>query len=146
MSSEGLDIAKKQVGDMLIASIRFREGCGCIEQYVEKLFQYCAEHVCGPPFTLYHNKDCDVEACVPVTQVIEAQEIKSRMLAGGTMLHVIHRGSQNTLGKAWEILFDHVERRNIVVDGPVREIYLEGHGKYPNSSTECLTELQVPLR
>lgn len=150
MSSEEFKIARKQVDDMLIASIRFREECGGIEEYVEKLFRHCVEYVCGPSFTLYHNpgpeKDYDAESCVPVTQVVETDEIKSRVLTGGTVLHIVHRGSHNTLGEAWEVLFDYIERHNIVVDGPVREIYLEGYGKYPNDCTEYLTELQVPLK
>jgi effector-binding domain-containing protein len=150
MSSEGFKIAKKQVGDMLIASIRFRERHGGIEKYVEKLYRHCVEYVCGPPFTLYHNpgpeKDYDAESCVPVIQVVETDEIKSRMLTGGTVLYIVHRGSLDTLGAAWEVLFDYIERHNIVVGGPVREIYPEGYEKHSNNCTEYLTELQVPLR
>lgn len=150
MPSEELTIARKQVGDMLIASICFQKAQGRIDKTIEKLFQHCAGYVCGPSFTLYHNavpqRDYDAESCVPVTRAVETDEIKSRILAGGIMLYLIHRGPHSTLGEAWEMLFDHIERHNIAVNGPVREIYLEGYEEYPDSSTEYLTELQAPLK
>ena len=133
--SNGKKIASKRVDDVLVASVRFRDGE--IEECIELLQQY-ADCVCGQPFTLYHkaaNKGYDLEVCVPVTRAVETDEITSRLLEGGVVLSIVHRGPHSTLGEAWEALFDHVERNNIAVGGPGREVYLAG----------CVTELQVPL-
>ena len=149
MSTGELKVTRKRVGDLLIASIRFRAGCGKIEEQIEKLFQHCGECVCGRPFALYHNtgpeRGQDVETCVPVTQAVETDGIKSRVLEGEVVLSIVHRGPHRMLGEAWEMLFDYIERNNIAVDGPGREIYLEGYEAHPDHSVEYVTELQVPL-
>jgi len=129
-------IASKRVDDVLVASVRFRDGDGEIAEYI-KLLQQRVECICGQPLTLYHKaaKGYDLEVCVPVTRAVETGEITSRLLKGGVVLSIVHRGPHSTLGETWELLFDHVERNNITVDGPGREVYLE----------ECVTELQAPL-
>ncbi len=127
--SNGQKIASKWVDDVLVASVCFREGDGGIEEHVVKLLQQCAGRVCGQPFTLYHNaaiKGYDLEVCVPVARAVETDEIRSRLLKGGGVLAIVHRGPHSTLGEAWEALFDHVERNSIVVGGPGREGFLEG--------------------
>ncbi len=141
-------IARKWVDDVLVASVCFREGDGGIEEHVVKLLQQCAGCVCGQPFTLYHNavsKGYDLEVCVPVARAVETGEVKSRLLEGGAVLSIVHCGRHSALGEAWEALFDHVERDNIVVGGPGREVYLAGYGGCADRSVECVTELQVPL-
>jgi effector-binding domain-containing protein len=142
--SNGKKIARKQVGDVLVASVCFRGGEGGIEERAVELLQQCAGCVCGQPFALYHNaadEGYDLEVCVPVTRAVETDEVRSRLLEGGVVLFVVHRGPPGTLGEAWEALFDHIERNNIAVDGPGREVYVER----PECSAECVTELQVPL-
>jgi len=142
--SNGGKIASKRVDDVLVASVRFRDGE--IEEYIELLHR-CVDCICGRPFTLYHKaaKGYDLEVCVPVTRAVETGEIKSRLLEGGVMLSIVHRGPHSTLGEAWEALFDHVERNNIAVDGPGREVYLQVCEECTDDSAECVTELQVPL-
>lgn len=150
MPHKRLGITRKRVDDMLIASIRFRGRYEEVGRHIGRLLQHCAKVVGGRPFAIYHNSGSagsyDIEACVPVTQAVETAKIGCRMLEGKDVLSLVHHGPHSTLGETWEALFDYIEKNNMTVDGPGREIYLRGPQECPGDPEKYVTELQVPLR
>ena len=139
-------ISRKRVEPVLIASIRYCGGSECAP-YFQKLSHWVAEYVCGKRFSLYSRTSyqkvaLELEFCVPVREDVAMEAVTCRMLPGGDVLSVVHYGAYDTLGKAWEELFDYIERNNIQVQWPHREIYLDDE---PFDSPQHITELQVPL-
>lgn len=101
MAKGEFGVTRKKVEDVLIASIRFRGQYEEVGKYMDQLFQHVEKYVNGPAFALYHSQDFekghDIEACAPVSQTVETDEIKSRVLEGGEMLSAVHHGSYGTL-------------------------------------------------
>ena len=136
-------IIRKYVAPVLIATIR---QCGDAKSHFEHLYHQIGEIVCGPPFSLFIDacagKDKCVACCYPIQRETTLEEIQNRALDGGEVLSIMHYGPHTTLGESWEVLFDYIERHNIAVKGPRREIYL----RYTDiDAGQYVTELQVPL-
>lgn len=140
VAREQLRVARKRVGDMLIASIGYRGRDKEWESIFRELRRQVAGQICGPAFCLYPDSPAEgvmeVECCFPVREAVRQGEVRSRVLEGGEVLSLTHRGSYGMLGESWGALFDYIEGNNIHVRGPRREIYTEGADG---------VELQVPL-
>jgi effector-binding domain-containing protein len=139
-------ISRKQVPEMLIASIRYRgkyEDCG---PYFEKLFSQVVPHEAGPALCLYHDhgnaEGVDIECCVPVKQPVTAEGITCRTLPGTEVVTLIHHGSFDGLAGAWDILGAHVKQAELAVAPPVREVYTSYD---PADPSKAVTELQIPV-
>lgn len=147
MSTKKSEITRKQVDDMLIASIRFRGEYEEAGENFGKLEPHCEGLVCGPPFCLYHygtstKGNIDIEVCFPVIQAVEANGVKSRILKGGQALSILHYGSYQKLPETYKKLFDYIEKKCISVQDTEREIYVEWH---PDDPEKYVTEIQVFL-
>jgi effector-binding domain-containing protein len=135
-------IARKRVAGMLVAYVRCRDesaGCGAL---FERLRQEAGEHICGPPLCLHDAKSLEIECCYPVEQGVESAAIHCKRLPGGDALSLVHCGPCSQLCESWERLFDYIERNNLPVEGPWREIYLDG---LVDEAGEQRIELQAPL-
>ena len=106
--------------------------------------------VTGPFMTLYHDceyreKDATMECVAPITGRIflSDPEMEVRILPGGKMLSLIHKGSYNKLHEAWSRIGAYAAEKEYVPNGLHREVYLND----PNivSEEELLTELQIPV-
>jgi effector-binding domain-containing protein len=106
--------------------------------------------VTGPFMTLYHDceyreKDATMECVAPITGriVLSDPEMEVRILPGGNVLSLIHKGSYNKLHEAWSRIGAYAEEKEYVPNGLHREVYLND----PNivSEEELLTELQIPV-
>jgi len=106
--------------------------------------------VTGPFMTLYHDceyreKDATMECVAPITGriVLSDPAMEVRILPGGKVLSLIHKGSYNKLHEAWSRIGAYAEEQEYVPNGLHREMYLND----PNivSEEELLTELQIPV-
>jgi Transcriptional regulator, effector-binding domain/component len=76
--------------------------------------------------------------------LIKHEEIGSRVLKGGRVVSVIHKGPYETIGNAYKKLFGYINSNGLKVTGPSREIYLKGPGLIlPRSPKKFITELQM---
>jgi len=106
--------------------------------------------VTGPFMTLYHDceyreKDATMECVAPITGRIALSDpaMEVRILPGGKVLSLIHKGSYNKLHEAWSRIGAYAEEKEYVPNGLHREVYLND----PNivSEEELLTGLQIPV-
>lgn len=139
-------VATKHVDDVLVACLRFRSQYDEIPQHFDVLRAQVRPYISGKGLILYYGPHpdggADMEVCFPVSRAVVTDQVQSRVLPGGDVLSVVHHGPYATLGKTWEKLFDYIERHNIPVKGPRREIYLQFTG---DDARQYITELQVPL-
>ncbi len=148
MSNEGLNVIYKRTDDMLIASIRFQlEKRKELEPKFEKLGQHCKDTICGPAFIIYHwgtgvSATFDIEAGFPVTQAIETDEIKSRVLKSEEVLSLVHKGPYKTLGDTEGKLYGYAIEHGLNPALCQREIYLKVDDEHPEENE---TELHVVL-
>jgi effector-binding domain-containing protein len=86
-----------------------------------------------------------MECAAPVTGriVLSDPAMEVRILPGGKMLSLIHRGSYSKLHESWSRIGAYAEEKEFVANGLHREVYLND----PNISgeEELLTELQIPV-
>jgi len=75
----------------------------------------------------------------------ERGRIGIRMLPGGRMLSVTHKGPFDKVGAAYQALMDEASRRGLEVAGPTREVYLVGPGP-STAPREPVTEVMLPVR
>ena len=131
-------VTVKYVGDMLIASIRFRGEYDEAPQRFEQLYEQVKSYVTGKGILLHHFFDQsvepgqDLEVCFPVSQPVETGEVKSRVLEGGQMLCAVHagppgkRGEPGSISDAWAKIWSYLRQHSVIADSvPRREIYLE---------------------
>ena len=99
-----------------------------------ELSAYLEQHgakAAGPSLTIYHDpeyreRDVDVEVATPVSAPLPSTErVMVRELPGAeTMACVVHQGSYDTLGQAYNALLTWIEANGYRIVGPNREVYL----------------------
>jgi effector-binding domain-containing protein len=108
----------------------------------ETLRREAGEQICGPALYLHHSGSSEIECCYPVMGAVESELVHSQRLPGCEVLSLVHCGPCSGLGESWEMLFDYIERNNIPVAGPWREIYLDDRAGKEGYQR---IELQAPL-
>jgi effector-binding domain-containing protein len=146
MSQSAPEIVHKRIDDVLIASVRFRGKPQDTGRYFETLHAQCEGVISGPPFCLYrygtsHEPGMDIEVCLPVSQPVETDDVKSRMLAGFDAMCIRHYGPRDSLSESYSKLWGAVIARGLPGDMFEREIYVV-EGETPDGN---VTEIQVPL-
>lgn len=105
----------------------------------------------GAPFAIYYNEpfrpdDIDVELGMPIAAGAEiapsAGAIKN--LPGGAVAYTVHTGRYESIGAAYDALYDWLTAHGVRPSGPPREIYVVGPapGIRPE---EYRTEIVVPV-
>lgn len=152
MQNSNIDILIKDIPDMLVASARFKGRYQDVGNYYKKLFRVCGRYTNGSPFSMYYDseykdEDADIEACVPVRTPVDTEDIKSRVVKGGKAITVIHKGSYDSIGDSYKVLFDYINGNGIRILSPSREIYLKGPGIIiPRSPKKFITEIQILIQ
>ncbi len=105
--------------------------------------------VTGPAMMLCHDeeykeKDADIEMAVPISGEIIINEplIKVKTLPKCRVISAIYKGSYHNIEKAYTQIFEYVERHNLEIVTPTRELYFNSPEEVPED--ELLTEIQCP--
>lgn len=140
------EVSAKQVGDMLIASIRYEGYYDEMGAVFAKLMAAAGSSIAGNSFCLYHDDTQgdihDIEVCVPVSDTVRGERITTRLLAGGNFITTIHEGPYETLSQSWSYLMNYIMGEGLETGLPVREVYLVWD---PADPAKNVTELQVPV-
>jgi DNA-binding transcriptional MerR regulator len=151
MLNKSQEIQIKQVGEQLIASIRFKGIYSDTGKKFGLLFKECGRFVCGRPFSMYYDEgykeqDADIEACVPVSKSASGGDAAYRKLAPARVVSIIHVGSYETIGEAYEKIYNYAKKNNLSYAGPAREIYVKGPGMFfAGNPKKYITEIQFPI-
>ena len=162
------EVVLKQIEPQKVVSIRETVPTyGAQGPLWTELASYLKQHrakAAGPSITIYHDpeyceQDVDLETATPVgVQLPETDRVKLREMPGGTMACVVHRGTYDTLGQAYNALLTWIEANGYRIVGPNREVYLRcpdhdyedplavGYAEYlADAADECVTEVQFPV-
>ena len=145
MSFEESGITHKRLDDMLIAALRFqmREREELFAK-LEELRNECQEYIAGPAFAVFYRdtglEGIDTEACLPVTNPVEIGDIRSRMLEGGEVFTMLHRGSHENVEESYREIGGLLVEHGLNPENLSREIFLE---LFPDSPQRNVTEIQV---
>lgn len=143
-----IEVTQKKVEDMLVASIRFTGDVALIPATFDKILAAARSRVNGNPLVLFYpsfgKEGDDVEVCVPVSEAVDPGEIKTRLLDGGEFVTTTYRGSHDgeAAEGAWSDLFGYINKNDIMVRAPSREVYLVWNRDAPEKN---VTELQFLL-
>lgn len=149
MSVNDNQIIIKNLPDMIIASIRFKGKYEEVGKAYSELFKKSGRYIAGKPFLLHYDEEykeenADIEACIPIKKEINADKINCRVLKGGQALTLIHKGPYPTIGKSYKILIDYINKNNLTIQTPTRDIYLKGPGMiFKGNPHKYITEIQV---
>ncbi|MGB3905230.1 MAG: MerR family transcriptional regulator [Anaerolineae bacterium] len=149
------EVVLKKVPAMLIASVRdVISTYGDISQLYSEVFKYTGRRrarPAGPALSIYYDEgyreqDIDVAAAVPVSKELPSGDrVKVRELAAvEEMACIVHKGSYDTMGEAYNKLLAWIEANGYRICGPNREVYIKGPGLLTKPS-KYVTELQIPV-
>lgn len=105
----------------------------------------------GPVMTLYHDEEyreegADIEVAVPVTGKVAVEDpaLEVRNLEPARVVSLVHRGSYETIGQAYQRLHGYAAEKGLVISGPMRDLYLND----PNTVApdEIMTEVQALIK
>ncbi len=128
-----LGIQYKRYNETLIATIRTsikkREEMYTI---IDKLNQNIPKDtILGPVFCIYvyvtSVEGFDAELGFPVSQIIENNEVKTRILPEMEVLSIVHEGPIERRRKTYKTLYGFTEKYGIISDGFTREIFLDSN-------------------
>lgn len=106
-------------------------GCGIAEYFVEGEF---------------NPNDVEYVLMLPVEgDVTPYGELKTGKIPAGKVASIIHRGEYNTIGKAYEDLYEWIVENGMQATGNCREIYLRCPHNTPDPNG-FVTEVQVPVK
>ena len=149
------EVVLKKIPALTVASVReVIPTYSHINQLYEELFAHLGRHrikPAGPPLAIYYDqeyreRDADVEAAVPVAGAVpEGERVKVRKLpAVEEMACIIHQGSYEAIGEAYNRLMAWIEANGYRICGPNREVYIQGPEPGRDPST-YVTEVQFPV-
>lgn len=142
------EVTLKDVPEVFIASIPFKGTFSDIDQHMTRLFAIFGTVANGPPFCLYHDdhyadENMNIECCIPITKKMPAAGIHFYTLPGASMVTIMHEGDYSNIWKAYQKIVDYLNKKDLPICPPSREIYLRGKGKIlPGDPEKYLTEIQ----
>ena len=107
--------------------------------------------ITGPFMTIYHDDDyveegADIEVAVPVTGRISIEDpsVEVRNLKPLKVASLVHKGSYESIGEAYEKILGYVRDEELEITGPMMDLYLND----PNTVNpdDILTEIQIPVK
>lgn len=122
-------VSLRRTGDYAEIGSMIREVASYInKQHIE---------VIGPPAYICHEEipdavqqaakagNADIEVVFPVVgEVVDHGDMTVYELPGGEMARIIHMGPYRELTETYNELFDWLDKNNLHVTGPVREVYI----------------------
>lgn len=149
------EIVIKEVPAMKVAAVRgVIPAYGDIGQLYSVLFKHVGRHrarPAGPALAIYYDEgyretDVDVEAAVPLSKDLpDGDRVQVRELpAVEQMACIVHKGSYDSMGEAYNQIMAWIEVNGYGVCGPNREVYIKGPGLLTRPSS-YVTELQIPV-
>lgn len=144
------EITRRQLEDIQVASIRFRGHYEEIPQRFEQIRAAAGARAAGPGIVIHHGYNLenghDLEVCVPVSAVVDADGIICHTLPGGPWLAITHIGLYQDTTSTWRLLVAYIREHCVgIAEDPQREVYLEGPETHGENASQYVTELQVPL-
>lgn len=100
----------------------------------------------GPAFAVYLSppgEPMEVAAGFPVAAPVSEGRVEPWTLPGGRVARLVHRGSYDGLGAAWEELMGFVGAQGLTPTGPGWESYVDEPGTVP--AEELVTEVMIPV-
>lgn len=151
-SAHDQHITIKELPELIIASIRFKGEYEEAGKAFVKIFKYCGRYSAGKPFSMYYDEEyktdnASIEACLPVKKKIQIGKVHCRRLTGGQALTFIHQGSYPSIGKSYKVLIDYINKHDIKIQLPYREVYIKGPGMiFKGNPHRYMTEIQMFLK
>jgi DNA-binding transcriptional MerR regulator len=117
---------------------------------VEHYVQRHGAGIAGPGIALYHDtmeggwQDVRVAAAFPVRDALpDGEQVHVHDLPAATMASVVHHGSFDSLGPAYQAVLNWIEQNGYRINGPSREVYLQY--ERTGDPAQYVTEIQVPV-
>lgn len=152
------DVVLKKVEPITVASAReLIPNYGAIGSLIGTVFKFLGKNgvqPAGAPFTIWHDHgfketNVDAELAVPVNEALAAAlvgdtQVHINRLPAVVMACVIHQGSYEDFGQAYQALGEWIESNGYRICGTNREIYLSGPESAGNPAN-YVTEIQFPV-
>jgi predicted enzyme related to lactoylglutathione lyase/effector-binding domain-containing protein len=139
-------ITTRTFDDTLIAYVRFEGQYPDVPEYMGRLRAAVGDKDAGPYMALFYDGPeepvRDIEVCVPVTEALEASDVKTRTFPAGTYARTVHLGSYDTAGDTWMRLGSFVQMNDLGAEGPGMEIFL-AHD--PKNEANNVLEILLPV-
>lgn len=150
------DVKVEEKQDCQVAALRVHTSLATIADAVQDGFatlmgaiQSKGSSPTAPPFIIYHDvideeTEGDIEMCIPVSGQIEsAGDVESKVVSGGPVAALVHKGAYDELGPAYHALSTWITEHGHQFAGPPRETYLNDPTEV--SVDELLTEVVWPI-
>ncbi|MCP4543696.1 MAG: hypothetical protein GY832_41815 [Chloroflexi bacterium] len=140
MSLRERGIEHKKLDDTLVATKRFNlKDRKDMHRVLNELTQSIPpEYIAGPAFCIFQfvtsvQDGSDVEVGYPVTQAVEMDEVKTRILPAMEVLSITHKGSAERLSESYGTLYSCASEEYGLISGEFcREIYLDSNNPQGN--------------
>ena len=149
MASNATEVEHKSIESILVAAIRMTGKYSDAGKGFSELGKKFGRHICGKALMLHHDSehldnDADYEVCMPVRQGESTGKIQVRELKGGPCISLIHTGTYDQIGPAYEKIIQFAHQQQYQITMPTREIYLEGPGMiFKGNPKKYITEIQM---
>jgi DNA-binding transcriptional MerR regulator/effector-binding domain-containing protein len=143
------EVVLKDLPSVLVAGLRWRGRYAETGVMLGRVCRKFGRHAVDAPLNLYYDEDyreedADVESCIPVRPVDEAQGFTVHTLVGGPALSLLHRGPYSELSRSYTRIMSAMQERGLEGCAPVREIYRKGPGMlFKGNPKSYLTEIQI---
>jgi effector-binding domain-containing protein len=148
-NDKNFEVEEKQIGDLLVAGIRFKgRYCDCGKAFAQ-LGRKMGANICGKALDLYYDLECkevdaDIESCMPIRKEKNIDGISVKTLPGGHCVSLIHRGPYETVGQSYKKIIAYMQAKNYQPRLPIRQVYLKGPGMiFRGNPEKYLTEIQI---
>lgn len=128
------EITKKKYPEQNVIYIRTRDSLYSMGKYISQLYKTARKATvepAGPIFTMYYEKptdpkSVDYEMALPVNGELNTGEIRTKKIGGENCIYLRLKGSYKQFEDAYREMSDYIEKNNIELSGPPREVYVRG--------------------
>lgn len=122
-----------------------------VGHYFGELYRVAKNSVNGSPFNIYHEdgykENTLIEVCVPVKkEIVTKNDIVFKVLPEVSGISVLHVGTYDSIGNAYQALIDYADKNKLVLGPPSRCIYIKGPGMlFKGNENKYITEVFQPI-
>lgn len=143
-------IEKVTIPEIYIVFKSVKGNCSHAKEEISSIVKEACNYLIGSPFLQYNSLDYteDMELLygVEVKDMFQTKKFSCKRLSSFQGISVTHYGNYETLHLAYKALFDYVEKMNIRLRPPVREIYRKSPSAIFNGNENLyITEIQIGI-
>jgi len=144
------DIEIKTISEQLVVATRWQGSYAETGKAMGKIYRAAGRQCAGAALNLYYDNErkdiADIESCLPLKKQVKTK-LECKVLPQQSCVSLVHKGPYDRIGESYKAVLDYIKDNALVMQLPIREIYIKGPGMiFKGDPEKYLTEILIPIK